>query len=222
MEENFNKLVKQIRFYVCIISGIAMIAFMSYSNKYKVEYNRVEAEYRHHQQEGTDYKYIDSDGNPCTATVFTEIYKGQIESIVASQMGRDFVYKTRSDAGGNAFLCSIPFIISLIMCIRTLSKGTMPKIDYNKAGNAILITVGAVGAVFILIVFANAVTTTMSKPSASERYYSEHQDSIDNYKERQQNKWTGYKGTKRNSFGEDEALKKDGYDPKEYRNQHGY
>lgn len=222
MERNFNRLVKQIRFYVCIISGIAMIAFMSYSNKYKIEYNRVKAEYRQHQQDGTDYDYINYYGDSCTATVFSEIYEGQIEDIVEAQMGKDFVYKTRSDAGGNAFLFSIPFVISLIMCMRTLLKGTMPKIDYNKTSTAICMTIGAAVSIFALIFVANTIISVVNEPSASERYYMENKDAIDTYNENHKDDWNGYKGTRRNSWAEDQKLRHDGYDPQEYRKEHGY
>lgn len=222
MEENFNKLVKQIRFYVCIISGIIMIAFMSYGNKYKIEYNRVEKEYKQCQQDGTDYNYTNYYGDKCTATVFPEIYKGQIENIVEAQMGKDFVYETRSGAGGNAAILLIPFTISLIMCMWTLLKGMMPKIDYNQTSTTVLTTIGAVAFIFVLMFAANTIVRAINEPSASEQYYIENQEAIDTYNENHKDDWKGYKGTRRNSWAEDQKLRHDGYDPQEYRKQHGY
>ena len=58
--------------------------------------------------------------------------------------------------------------------------------------------------------------------SISNQDSSLDSDAITTYEMNHRNDWKGYKGTRRNSMAEDEKLKGDGYNPSEYRSQHGY
>lgn len=76
--------------------------------------------------------------------------------------------------------------------------------------------------IFIGIFFLFVLIKTISEPSASEQWYQEHKEAIDTYNYNHKDDWDGYKGTRRNSWAEDDKLKSDGYDPDEYRSDHGY
>lgn len=70
--------------------------------------------------------------------------------------------------------------------------------------------------------FLFVLIKTISEPSASEQFYQEHKTEIDTYRNNHKDDRKGYKGTRRNSYAEDEKLKHDGYDPDEYKSDHGY
>ncbi len=78
----------------------------------------------------------------------------------------------------------------------------------------------------ILIIFAVLFVIAMfelcTEPSASDKWYQEHKEAIDTYNRNHKDDWKGYQGTRRNSWAEDQKLEHDGYDPDEYRRQHGY
>lgn len=77
--------------------------------------------------------------------------------------------------------------------------------------------------IYVVIgVFCIGVSVNEDKPSA---HYLEHKSEIDAYDKKHKDDWKGYKGSRRNSFGENEAFRKDGFTDeqiKEYRESHGY
>ena len=75
---------------------------------------------------------------------------------------------------------------------------------------AFLIIIGVFGVAYIISLISNS-----NNGLTAEEY--EH---IQTYEENHRDDWNGYKGNRRNSMGEDDALKSDG--PDEYRTQHGY
>lgn len=77
---------------------------------------------------------------------------------------------------------------------------------------AFLIIIGVFGVAYIISLISNS-----NNGLTAEEY--EH---IQTYEENHRDDWNGYKGNRRNSMGEDDALKSDGIDPDEYRTQHGY
>lgn len=84
----------------------------------------------------------------------------------------------------------------------------------------------AITIIAIIFLFVNLTVDLMkafTEPSASELWHQESKEAIDTYNYNHKDDWKkGYKGTRRNSIAEDIELKADGYDPKEYRKQHGY
>lgn len=76
--------------------------------------------------------------------------------------------------------------------------------------------------IVIITFFLFCVIKTCLEPSASEQWYQDHKEEIDRYNYNHKDDWNGYKGTRRNSWAEDNELKSDGYEPDEYRKQHGY
>ena len=79
----------------------------------------------------------------------------------------------------------------------------------------------AVLLIFIILVVI-AMFKSCTEPSASDQWYQENKEAIDTYNENHKDDWKGYKGTRRNSWAEDQKLEHDGYDPDEYRQKHGY
>lgn len=69
----------------------------------------------------------------------------------------------------------------------------------------------------ITVIILSAAIKSCSEPSASEKWYLEHKEAIDTYNENHKDDWNGYKGTRRNSWAEDQTLQQDGFDPEEYR-----
>lgn len=78
-------------------------------------------------------------------------------------------------------------------------------------------TLAIIGVILLISAFAKN-----SYVDSAEKYYLEHKTEIDTYREKHKDDWKGYKGNRRNSWAETQALKADGYDPEAYRESHGY
>ena len=76
--------------------------------------------------------------------------------------------------------------------------------------------IGGIIAILILGVMSGAVSCEDTNKDFLDY------DAISTYEWNHRNDWNGYKGSRRNSIGEDDALKSDGIDPDEYRSSHGY
>lgn len=77
------------------------------------------------------------------------------------------------------------------------------------------------------IIIAIIVAILLISCASYKPHYSYFDDpdvrrKIDTYNENHKDEWNGYKGTRRNSIGEDDTLRRDGYDPESYRRAHGY
>lgn len=78
----------------------------------------------------------------------------------------------------------------------------------NNSGNGIKAIL-----IILIIIFVIAIFKSCTEPSASDKWYQEHKETIDAYNENHKDDWKGYHGTRRNSWAEDEKLKHDGYEP---------
>ena len=76
--------------------------------------------------------------------------------------------------------------------------------------------------IILALILVITVCRSCAEQKESTLYYQERQEAIDDYNERHKDEWNGYKGTRRNSWAEDQKLKHDGIDPDEYRKEHGY
>lgn len=222
MLKTFCILIKKIRFYVFIVSAFFMIQTVVLEYQYKTEYNRILGEYKQHQQDGTDYAFVGADGYDYKFHPLSTIYKDEIENIMKHQLGEDYIYDTYTKAANTFVLAIVPFIVSLFMCAHVLLKDKLSKIDGAKVFNNVALATGAITMIVVFIFIANAAITVVTAPSPSEEFYRENKEAIDTYRKNHKDDWNGYKGTRRNSWAEDEKLKQDGYDPKEYRKKHGY
>lgn len=224
MLKTFCKLIKSIRFYVFIVSAFFMVQAVTLNNQYKTEYNRIVSEYTQHREEGTEYKFTCKDGSKWTVRPLSTIYKAEMESIMKAQLGENFIYDTRIKASRTTFWVIIPFIISFFMCLNILlsQKPSLVLNLYRGIGILILVAIFA----FVAYNFVSC-TSTFMKAFNNDHGFSceeekERREQIRQYEENHKDDWNGYKGTRRNSWAEDEKLRQDGYDPKEYRKKHGY
>ena len=75
----------------------------------------------------------------------------------------------------------------------------------------------------MLIVGIILLVSALAKSSyvdPADKYYLDHKTEIDTYRENHKDDWKGYKGNRRNSFAESQALQADGYNPDTYRKSH--
>ena len=224
MRETFRILIKQLRFYVFIISAIFMAQAIMLEYQYKTEYNRVEKEYTQHAQDETKYAFTCADGAEWEFNCSFPIYKDEIENVMKAQLGKSYIYDTYTKAANIFLWVTIPFVVSFFMCLNTLLSKNPKGLSFVRRGVGIIILT----AIFAFVAYNFiSCTSTFIEAFNDDHGYSyeeerERREQIRQYEENHKDDWNGYKGTRRNSWAEDEKLKHDGYDPKEYRKQHGY
>lgn len=82
------------------------------------------------------------------------------------------------------------------------------------------IKIAIVATVIVGIILLVSAIAKNSYVDPADKYYLDHKTEIDTYREKHKDDWKGYKGNRRNSWAEDQALKADGYDPDTYRKSH--
>ena len=224
MWKTFRILIKKVRFYVFIVSAFFMVQAVVLEYQYKTEYNRVLGEYKQHQQDGTDYTFVGANGYGYEIHPLSTIYKDEIENIMKHQLGENYIYNTYTKAANNFVWAIAPFIVSLFMCLNILLIENPDGLFsiYSATGIIVLAIIFVFVARNFVSCTADIINDIQDGNGVSYEEEKERHDKVRQYEENHKDDWNGYKGTRRNSWAEDEKLRQDGYDPKEYRKKHGY
>ena len=224
MWKTFRILIKKVRFYVFIISAFFIIQAATLEYQYKTEYNRTLGEYTQHAQDKTDYAFTCEDGSKWEFHCSFPIYKDEIENIMKHQLGENYIYDTYTKAANIFVWAIVPFIVSLFMCLNILLIENPDGLFsiYSATGIIVLAIIFVFVARNFVSCTADIINYIQDGNGVSYEEEKERHDKVRQYEENHKDDWNGYKGTRRNSWAEDEKLKQDGYDPKEYRKQHGY